>query len=281
MPPYQHLSTQDAIDAAYNAAAAVPESDGIVSGWVKRSAAVRQALPCQLGLRYGATRHEHLDLFHAARGTPLHVFIHGGYWRRFSAGDFSFVAAPLVAAGVSVAVINYALCPLVSIDEIVRQARAAVAWCARHGGDLGVDAARLTVSGHSAGGHLAAMVAATDWADEYELPPDTVKGVIAVSGLFDLAPLRWSWLQPQLQLSEEQIRRNSPINRASNCPTSLIVGGEESSEFHRQSRSLAQRWGSPCDTLDGRNHFTVLEEIEAPGSRLLELVLRQAIGHAA
>lgn len=273
MPLYRELTSQAEVDAEYDAGAAVAGSAAIVRGWAARSEAARGSMPCRLGLPYGPTREEYLDLFRAAPGAPLHLFVHGGYWRRFSARDFSFVAPPLVAAGLSVAVINYALCPSVTIDEIVRQIRAAVAWSFTNAEELGVDPSRLTVSGHSAGGHLAAMIATTDWPGRYALPADTVKGILAVSGLFDLAPFPWSWLQPSLQLSTDQVLRNSPVGLAPGCAVELAVGAGESAEFRRQSRELAERWRVPCREIDGRDHFTVVEEIEEPGSRLVETIL--------
>lgn len=269
---YRGFTSQAEIDAEYDAGAAVVGSAAIVEGWAARSEATRRSLTCRPGLRYGPTCEEYLDLFPARPGAPLHLFVHGGYWRRFSAREFSFVATPLVAAGLSVAVVNYALCPGVCIDEIVRQARSAVAWAFTHADELGVDASRLTVSGHSAGGHLAAMIAATDWPKGYGLPVDTVKGILAVSGLFDLGPFPWSWLQPSLQLSFDQVIRNSPLGLDRRCPAVIAVGADESAEFRRQSRDLAGRWRVPCHEIEGRNHFTVVEEIEGPGSRLVEIV---------
>ena len=153
-------------------------------------------LDCRLGVRYGPTREEHLDIFPAGDGAPVHIFIHGGYWRRFNARDHDFLAPAFVEAGITFVSVNYALCPKVTMDEIVREVRAAVAWTHAHARGFGGDPARLTVSGHSAGGHLCAMALSTDWEGAYDLPADTLKGGVAVSGLFDLAPFPYTYLQP-------------------------------------------------------------------------------------
>lgn len=280
---YRDFSSQEEIDREYNAAAAVPESGALVARWMRESERVRATLPCRPGLRYGPTRAESLDLFPAGPGAPLHLFFHGGYWRRFSAHEFSFLAEPLVAAGVAVAIVNYALCPEVTIDEITRQARAAVAWAFAHARELGCEVDRLTVSGHSAGGHLVAMLASTDWPGAYDLPADCIKAGLALSGLFDLRPFPWSYLQPSLQLTLEQVVRNSPLDRLPERgpPLLVAVGGAESAEFRRQSRDYAQVWrsrGLESELLEvgGANHFTVLDALADPRSALHARLLRLA-----
>lgn len=280
---YREFTSQQEIDRQYDATAAVPEGAAIIDRWQRQSAGVRERLPCRLGVRYGPTRSEYLDFFPAGSGAPLQLFFHGGYWRRFSARDFSFLAEPLVAAGIAVGIVNYALCPAVGIDEIVRQARAAVAWAFDHARDLGCDAERLTLVGHSAGGHLAAMAAITDWPGDYDLPTDCIKAVLAVSGLFDLGPFPWSYLQPSLRLDLEQVVRNSPILQVpdSGPPILAVVGGRESAEFHRQSRDFVEAWrarGLAAELLevDGADHFTVLDAMIAPASTLFDRLTRLA-----
>lgn len=281
---YRDFTSQETIDAEYNAAAAVPESAAIVARWSAASAAARDRLPCRLGLKYGPTREEYLDFFPAGPGAPLHLFFHGGYWRRFSARDFSFLAEPLVEAGIAVGIVNYALCPAVTIDEIVRQARAATAWAFAHARKLGCDPDRLTLSGHSAGGHLVAMAASTDWPGDYELPADLVKAGMPVSGLFDLGPFPWSYLQPALQLTLEQVVRNSPILQLPRRgpPLLVAVGGAETAEFRRQSRDYLAAWrgrglaGEPLE-VEGANHFTVLDRLADPTTPLFGRLRRLAL----
>lgn len=283
MKLYREFTTQEVLDQEYNAAAAVPESPAIILGWGARSAAARQNLVSELGVKFGPTREEYLDIFPAGEGAPVHVFVHGGYWRRFSAREHSLVAPALVAAGVTVVVVNYALCPAVTIDEIVRQVRAALAWVHDQAETFGGDPARITVSGHSAGGHLVAMALLTDWAGDYDRPADLVKGAVAISGLFDLAPFPYTYLQPALQLDWGQVRRNSPIlnlpERAP--PLVLAVGGKESGEFRRQSRDFLAAWrakGLEALYLEpaGLNHFTVLEALESPASPLFRTLVALA-----
>lgn len=276
MKLYRDFTSQEQIDRAYNAGAAVADSPARIEGWVARSAAARGSLACKLGVKYGPTRDEYLDVFPAGERSPVHIFIHGGYWRRFSARDHSFVAPPLVAAGLAVLVVNYALCPEVTIDEIVRQVRASIAWARHNAASFGGDPERITVSGHSAGGHLTAMALVTDWAGAYDLPPDTVKAGLPISGLFDLAPFPYSFLQPALQLDWSQVRRNSPVGLvpAQGAPMVAAVGGDESEEFRRQSQAFADAWPrGRCLEMPGCNHFTVLEELERPESRLLGTLL--------
>ena len=206
-------------------------------------------------MRYGPTLAEYCDVFPAGPAAPVHVFIHGGYWRRFSARDHDFVVPQLVAAGLTVVVVNYALCPIVSLDEIVRQVRAAIAWTYGHAGEFGADPSRLTVSGHSAGGHLTAMALLTDWAGDYGLPADIIKGAVAISGLFDLGFVPYSYIQPKVQATWDQVARLSPIRHLPGAapPLLVAVGGDETDEFRRQSRDFHAAWrvGGPPGRLSG------------------------------
>lgn len=264
------------VDRLYDAGKAVPDSDAQVASWTSRSQAAREGLPHLPDQAYGPTRAEYLDIFPGPAGGPVHVFIHGGYWRRFSAKDFSFVAEALVAAGHTVVVPNYALCPQVTIAEIVRQMRAALRWVVLNGEIHGGDVGRLTISGHSAGGHLVGMMLATDWSAWREMPARPVQAAVALSGIYDLAPLASSWLQPVLQLGHHQIRNLSPARhvRADGPPLLLAVGERESSAFHAQADRFAAAWtgrGNPMQrlTCPDRDHFTILAEL--PG--LLERVI--------
>jgi arylformamidase len=273
---YRDFTDQEAIDAEYNPSARVADAGERMADWQRRSAATVAALEGRLGVRYGPTLAEHVDIFPAGAGAPVHIFVHGGYWRRFAARDFAWVAEPLVARGITAVIVNYALCPTVSMTEIVRQTRAAVAWT--HAGiqAFGGDPARLTISGHSAGGHLVAMVLATDWPGTYGLHADLLKGAVALSGLFDLRPFPFSYLQPALQLTTAEVLALSPIDLEPQvlAPLTVAVGGAESAEFRRQSRDFAERWagqGVPCrhEEIPGADHFTALDALFAAEGPLL------------
>jgi arylformamidase len=282
-PLYQNFTSQAGIDAQYDVENSVPNFGIYVDFFLENSARVREKLSPKLDVLFGPTVVEHLDIYPAKTpDAPIHMFIHGGYWHSLSSKEFSFVAEGLVAAGITVVVNNYALCPDVTITEIVRQNRAAIAWLYRNALTFGADQNRIFVSGHSAGGHLTAMLLSTDWAGAYGLPADLVKGGTSISGLFELAPFFHSWLQPKLQLTPKEIALNSPINHLPTEASPLIVtlGGDESEEFHRQSDAYLTAWkekGLAGEYLDlpGRNHFTVLEDYLDPDSPLCQAIIRQ------
>jgi arylformamidase len=203
------------------------------------------------------------------------VFIHGGYWRRFAAADYHLVALGLVPLGITTVCVDYSLCPKVTIDEITRQCRAALAWTLRRIGEHGGDPARVAVGGHSAGGHLGAMCLETHWDEDYGLARDPLAAAVLVSGIYDLEPLRYSYLQPSIQLDDGIVRRNSPMFRVrpSATPALLTWGADESEEFARQSSEFHAAWraaGNPGELLPqpGANHFSAIDGFADPQSAL-------------
>lgn len=276
---YRQFDSQEAIDAEYQIERRVPAARDWLDFYSAASARARDELACELEVPFGPTLAETLDIFPAGPRAPLLVFVHGGYWRRLSAREFSFVARGLVAAGVSVAVTNYALCPRVTIAEITRQSRAAIAWLYRHAAEYGVDPARIVVAGHSAGGHQVARLLQTAWEADYGLPGDIIKGGYALSGLFDLAPLRWSWLQPMLQLDGDMVARESPCRHLPQRAPPLIaeVGGAESDEFHRQSREFIDAWraaglAGEYRRLGDCHHFDLIASLDESDGELTRRV---------
>ena len=264
-------------DSQYNNRARIPEHPAILQYWSDASAHARERHEDMRELAYGADASERLDLFPAAgvtSGAPVLVYLHGGYWRALDKRDQSFIAPPFVAAGAMVVVPNYALCPAVSIEHIALQLVQALAWAHRHAAEHGGDPARIVVAGHSAGGHLAAMLLACDWrAVAPDLPADLVKAALAISGLYELEPLRHApFLAPDLKLTAASARRLSPALMAAPAGALVaVVGGDESEEFLRQSALIEQVWGRhtvlASERVAQRHHMNVLHELADPRSR--------------
>ena len=260
----------------YNNRALVPEHPQFFERWAAASARARATMTCYLDRRYGEAPGETLDLFPARKGDgTCMLFIHGGYWRSLDKADFSFLAPAWVDAGVSLAVVNYDLCPAISVEEIVRQMLRASRWLYLNAEQYGMDEDRLYVSGHSAGGHLVAMLMAALWpVFDARLPKDLYKGGLAVSGIYDLRPLvHVDWLNADLKLDEAAALKVSPafLPPATRAPVMTCVGGGESSEFRRQNALLAERWKSAFAgdlPMPGANHFSVVDGLAHQASPL-------------
>lgn len=277
--------TQEALDAQYNARSAVPAFDAFVQRWISASEQAVESLPCALNVPCGDDPVETLDIFHPPDGRPAPVlmFFHGGYWRAGDKSWFRFLAKPFVERGAVFVVPRYGLCPTFKMDELVAQCRRAVAWTFRNAADHGGDCARLFVAGHSAGGHITGMMAATDWAADFGLPADAIKGATGISGLYDLEPIRLSQVNGPLQLTAEDARRNSPVQQplpAAPPPAILAFGGLESAEYGRQTEAYAgilRRAGGGAETLEvaGHHHFSILDAFCNPRHRFGRAVLEQ------
>jgi len=280
---------QEALDAQYNNRLAVPTVQNHFDNWKAWSAGTREALNCRLNQSYGRTGAEKLNIFPSPRpNAPIQIFFHGGYWQSMDKSDFDYIAEGLAPLGTNVLVVNYGLAPNVGIDDIVRQIRSACVWAWRNAKDFGGDPNRIFVSGHSAGAHLAAMAALTEWQGfDADLPPDLVKGVCGISGIYDLEPIRLSYLNKVLQLDAPTAQRNSPVRileeqkrRLPNMSLVLCVGGDESAEFKRQQDQFAAAWaarGLTCEVVlrPGLHHFNVIDELADLDSPLNLAVLRQ------
>jgi arylformamidase len=264
-------------EVEYNNRARVPENPGHMAGWARDAAAYREI---QNGrwqvIPYGPGARHTIDFFPASNEGPIVVFIHGGYWQALDSSSFSHLAAGLNAHGISVAIPSYDLCPSVSVSEIIRQMRTAARELARLGRPL-------VMSGHSAGGHLAACLLATDWrAFDASLPERLVIAAYTISGLFDLVPLVSTTVNHALRLDEAAAREASPLFWPAPAHGSLdaVVGADESAEYFRQSRSIAKVWGAAgiatrFAAIPNANHFTVIAPLADPRSpmtlRLAEL----------
>jgi arylformamidase len=279
------------LDRMYNNRALVPDHPAYFERWAADSQAVRKRLPCQIDVPYGNHAGDMLDVFPAAgfgsqgikpgKGAPVLVFIHGGYWRSLDKSDHSFVAPALTEAGACVVVPNYALCPAVTIPDITLQMVKALAWTWRHIARYGGDPNRITVAGHSAGGHLAAMLLLCDWkAYAGDLPADLLKNALSISGLYDLEPIRHTpFLKDSLKLTPEQVAKASPALLPAPRRGTLysVAGADESAEFLRQNLLIQQAWGEGvvpvCESHLRRNHFSALDALTETDHRLHGLAL--------
>jgi arylformamidase len=262
----------------YDNRARVPEHPQIFARWDAEAAAYRATSPkAEIGLSYGPSARQTIDFFPTkddGRDTPLAMFIHGGWWRALSPVSFSQMAKGLNAHGIDVAVVGYDLCPAVSIATITEQMRAVCLNLWR------THKKRITVYGHSAGGHLTACMIATDWKSlDASAPHDLVPAGYAISGVFDLSPLTQVSMNKDLQLDDAEARRMSPLHWK--VPTGRVldaaVGGSESNEFLRQSKSMAEEWGrrgieTRYEAIAGANHFTVLDPLTDPDSKMTRRV---------
>jgi len=270
------------LDAQYNNRARVPEHAAIFERWGRASAEARERASCNIDVPYGAGPNETLDLFPTGHpNAPVLVFVHGGWWRSLDKRDHSFIAPPFTQAGAMVVVPNYALCPAVTIETITLQIVDALAWVYRHAALHGGDPARIVVVGHSAGGHLAAMLLSCRWSQvASDLPARVVKSALSISGVFDLEPLRHTpFLRSDLGLTPASAKRLSPARFPPPKGTLLaVVGADESEEHLRQNRLIRDAWGERsvpvCETIPDRHHFDVVDALTDSSAQLHRLTLR-------
>ncbi len=264
-------ATREWFDAQYDVGALVPEGDAILAAWHEESAAVRREVP-PVELRYGEHERQVVDVLRnpdTPPRAPLVVFVHGGYWQALERETFAFLAPPFLEQGAVFATVEYRLAPEVSVPDVVADVRAGVAELARRAGELRADPRRITVIGHSAGGHLVAELMATDWT-ALGLPDDTVGAGLGISGLYDLEPIRRSYLNDVLGMTPEVAHDASPVHAAPTAPGPLLLtaGGDEPGEFDRQQRLLARSWRgievSILEQSDG-THFDACDRLARPG----------------
>jgi arylformamidase len=264
------------LDRQYSPSTLVPDAGAVLAGWTARSAATRAALPGRLDLRYGPGLRSTVDVFPARPGAPLLVFVHGGFWQELSKDDVSFPAAGAVAAGVGYAALGYPLAPERDLDEIVASVRAGLWWLVAQA----PDAAGIYLCGHSAGAHLVAMALLAGWPPDGRAPADVFAGAVLVSGVYDLEPIRHTYVNRPLGLDRAAAARNSPIRALPDRlpPLVLACGEIETAEFHRQQRDFAaaaRARGGPVTELliPDRNHFDILDDLTDPATTLGHEVL--------
>lgn len=272
------------LDSLYNNRAAVPDFQAYFDRWQATSDTVCRSMHdrCERDVPYGDDMMETMDVF-LPRGPSkaLLMFIHGGYWRSLDKKQHAFVAAPYVEAGVTVASINYSLCPAVTMDHIVRQLIAAGTFLYRNASDFDFSRKKMYVAGHSAGGHLAAMALACLWPQASPgLPQKVFQAGLSISGLYDLRVLtKIPSINDDLRMSPELAARVSPalMMPPTNAALHVAVGGQELGGFKDQHRIIAQAWPKnlgadiPCP---GENHFSILDRFADPRSELFAATLR-------
>jgi len=257
-----------ALDAAYNNSLAVgmEKRNRYIADWTARSQALAQRLPVKRDLRYGEAPRNRLDFIPCGKpNAPTFVWIHGGYWQMSDKENYGCIAEGPLAHGVNVVPVEYTLTPAITLSGLVGEVRRAVAWVVEHLRELGAATNGVTIGGHSAGGHLTAMA----------LSVPGVLGGLAISGLFDLEPIRLSYLNDAVRMDEAEARRNSPIHHLPPASPPLVVayGGDELPELRRQSEDYWAAWskaglrGRPLP-LPGHEHFSILEELANPAGKL-------------
>jgi arylformamidase len=267
-PDWRGMSQKDRDDGLNNGAA-VAGSGEIVAEWDRRSTDLRARHPAHLDLRYGPRERNRIDFFKSAEKAPTLVFIHGGYWQMRAKENFSLFAGGPMMFGINVAMIGYTLAPEATLDQIVAEIHAGIDFLAAELPALGGDPNRIAVCGWSAGGHLTAMA----------MSNPNVRGGVAISGIYDLEPIRHSYLNVKLGLDELMSRRNSPMAHAAGPtkPLALVVGGGELPLLRKQTADFAghrAKYGLPVsyEEIPGADHFSVMDQLASPTGQITALI---------
>jgi arylformamidase len=279
---------QETLDKAYDNRGRFPDTDDCKNAQLAASDAAKAEYECKLDMRFGDGATDLLDIYFG-QGTgprPIHVFFHGGWWKSNTKTDFGFVARPFVPHGVTTLVVEYPLIPSVRMDKLIDRCRAALTWVWRNADSFGGDRDRITISGHSAGGHITQMMMQTDFPSYGDgLPGDLVKAGCSISGVSDLEPVRFSFQNKELQFTEDEAREFSTLlmDPAHKGPLLAVAGAMEGEEFIRHTTALAEAWSSKgmdveCWVMDGKHHFTTINEYLDPHSKLSRKVREMAGG---
>jgi acetyl esterase/lipase len=267
-PDWRKMSQEDR-DRGLNNSVAVAGSTEMVAGWEQRSADMRRRYSDHIDLGYGSRERNRIDFLKAGENAPTLLFIHGGYWQHRSKEVFTIFAEGPMAHGINVALIGYTLAPDATLDHIVAEIHAGIDYLTGQLPALGAEASGLVVSGWSAGGHLTSMA----------LSHPKVRAGMAISGIYDLEPIRHSYLNVKLGLDEAMSRRNSPVMQAGGPmkPLSLVVGGAELLLLRKQTADFAghrAKYGLPvtCEEIPDADHFTIMNEMMSPKGRITTLI---------
>ena len=269
------------IDHDYNARESVASFDDEYGKLLALSAAARAEVPHQADLVFDPESGSALDLYGAAEGRPVFLWIHGGYWRLGDKAGNAFAAPGLVANGVAVAVMDYSLAPAATLAQIVHEVRSAVAWLHREGPRFGLDTRKIHVGGSSAGGHLTGAALASGWREDYGLPPDMIGAALALSGIFDLEPLLHTQVNSWMQMDAETVATLSPIRHipdSTDAHLILSVGGLERAGFLHETRAYHSAWAARGHTVDlvempQHNHFDITGTLSQPDATLVQATL--------
>lgn len=271
---------QAALDRQYNNRLHVPDFAIYIDRWKSSSRQTEKEYPVIKDIAYGKLSREQLDIYPSLQpSSKTLIFIHGGYWQKFDKADFQFIAKAFGAYDVTTVIINYPLAPAVSVDQVLLSCRGAVQWLHQNISVYSGDPGQFYVAGHSAGGQLAAMLMATNW-KEFNIPVNVINGVCTISGIFNLEPIRLSDLNQVLNMDSATAFRNSPVQLlpSTRCPLAIVVGGDETNEFHDQSQELYTCWEKiiPAEIIlaEGLNHFSIVETMLDPVSDL-HVVIRK------
>lgn len=279
MPTAASLAlTPDDHEGQYNPRVAVPNASAFLEHAIVKSAAAREQYTFR-ELRYGPGPLATLDVFPAAvANAPIHVFVHGGYWRGLDKRDYSFVAAGLVPQGITTVLMNYDLCPTLSLPDLAAQFRQGLRWVCEHADELGGDPSNITLSGHSAGAHLIATALAADAQARDPLPLAQIRGAMLISGIYEVEPVLGITVNEMIRLQPDQVDAMSPMRHppVASIPLEVLVGGDEPPRWIAQSTDyadLARRQGATCHTqvVPGHHHFSITSLMETPASLLSQL----------
>lgn len=279
---YGQFLTQEQLDTEYDVEKAVSNFPDYITKYVTDSQEARKILKHRYVIAYGPTLMERLTVYPAKEaGASVLIFIHGGYWKIGLGDDYDFVAMGAAKANFTVVIVNYDLAPKVTIPEMVRQIRSSIAWTSQNIIQFNGDSEQIFVAGHSAGAHLAAMSAVTNWTD-YGLPKNSIKGILAVSGLFDLEPVSHTFVQPVIRITEDQILSSSPIRLIVPSKIPLIVawGDQETQAFKTQSLNYLEAWknigNNGTALVLPENHFSILKEFLTEEGLLTKAIIMLA-----
>jgi len=270
-----------ALEIAYNPQKTVENHTSYQTHRNARSVQCRAEMASHLDVAYGPGELHAVDIFPAAPGSPVHLFFHGGYWRTQDKANFAFLGGTLVPEGVTAVIVNYDLCPVVTLDDVVDSARRALAWTYHNIADYGGDPNRISISGNSAGAHLCAMLLATEWA-EWDVAPEAICGAVMFSGIFDPEPARWIPVNEEIGLTPEVAARNNAMAYPPlvECPIWIGAGGLEPwlwlEQTYEYSQHLRRHGRDPeVHVIPGHHHFSIMDEMLEPDRPIARAVLER------